>query len=109
MLVIANPQTVNSLNYKDVNRKLLFEKERWTHWLLSFSFIRNNLHILCKRRAKGLQVRSTSRKHSKFLNNLGVLDGIRVLAALMVSFSMAFFCSYYHVIQFPDDAKVIYN
>ena len=41
-----------TINYKDVNRKLLLEKETWTFYLLSFSCIRNNLHIMCKRKKK---------------------------------------------------------
>lgn len=56
ILVLADSNIVNSLNYKDVNRKLLFEKEVWTYSILSFSFIRNNLHLLCKKRQKGFHL-----------------------------------------------------
>ena len=40
------------ISYKDVNRQLLLEKETWTFYLLGFSCIRNNFHILCKRKKK---------------------------------------------------------
>jgi len=79
VLVLADTNIVNSLNYKDVNRKLLFEKEVWTYPILSFSFIRNNLHMLCKKRQKSFQIKNPTRKAEKLISNLAVLDGIRSL------------------------------
>jgi hypothetical protein len=61
IIVIADDDKVNALNYKDVNRKLLLEKESWTYYFLVFSFIRNNLHILCKKR-KRVELKQTTRK-----------------------------------------------
>jgi hypothetical protein len=109
VLVIADTNLVNSLNYKDVNRKILFEKEWWTLILISFSFIRNNLHILFKKRSKGFLVRSSSRKTRKLLNNLAIFDGIKSIASFQVCYALAFISSYYCVIQYPDEAKEIYN
>lgn len=54
-----------TINYKDFNRRLLLEKETWTFYLLAFSCIRNNLHIVCKRKKKPHNVISTA--HSRVL------------------------------------------
>mmetsp|Transcript_42318 Transcript_42318/g.64908 ORF Transcript_42318/g.64908 Transcript_42318/m.64908 type:complete len:95 (-) Transcript_42318:1514-1798(-) len=61
VIVLADEEIVNPNSYKDVNRKLLLEKESWTYYMLSFSFIRNNLHHLCKKRKK-TELRQTSWK-----------------------------------------------
>lgn len=109
IIVIADPDHVNSLNYKDVNRKLLLEKENWTFYFLSFSFLRNNLHLLCKKRQRQFEMKQHTRKAQKLINNLSILDGIRVLLSYQICYALAFFCAYYHIIQFPGDAKQFYR
>ena len=52
IIVIVDDQVVNALEYKDMNRRLLLEKEKWTYHFLIFSIVRNNLLILCKKRRK---------------------------------------------------------
>ena len=55
LIVIADDEKVNALNYKDVNRKLLLEKEPWTFNFLAFSFIRSvTTSIFCAKNEKGL-------------------------------------------------------
>ena len=52
IIVITDQADGNMLDYKDVNRKILLEKERWAFYFLSFSFLRNNMHLLCKKRQR---------------------------------------------------------
>ena len=106
LIVIADDEKVNALNYKDVNRKLLLEKEPWTFNFLAFSFIRNNLHILCKKR-KRVELKQKTRKAQKLANNLAIFDGIKSLMSFQVCYAMAFLCGFYQIVQFPGDAHVI--
>lgn len=99
---------VNALAYKDVNRKLLLEKERWTYHFLIFSIVRNNLHILCKKRRR-VEIKQPTRKSQKLVRNLAIFDGMKALMSFQICYAMAFYCSYYHIIQFPGDASKITN
>lgn len=106
IIVIADDQIVNALNYKDVNRKLLLEKEQWTYYFLIFSFVRNNLHILCKKRRR-IVMKQPTRKSQKLVNNLAIFDGIKSIMSFQICYAMSFYCAYYHIIQFPGDASEV--
>ena len=111
IIVILDQSNVNYDSYKDVNRKLLLEKEKWTFYFLIFSFIRNNLHILCKRRKKikiqGLP--AVTRKTQQLLENLQVFDGIRAIYSLQFCYAISFFCAFYQILQFPHDKMNVMN
>ena len=80
-----------------MNRRLLLEKEKWTLYILSFSFIRNNFHWLCKKRKK-TEMRQPSWKAQKLVRNLQIFDGLKSILSCHVSYALAFYCAYYQVI-----------
>lgn len=38
-----------------------------------------------------------------------MFDGLKSFISFQLCYSMAFFCAYYQIIQFPDDAEQVYQ
>lgn len=99
-MVIQDESKIDYQNYKDINRRLLLEKETWTFYFLIFSFIRNNLYVLCKKR-KRVRIEGAptlTRKAQQLVSNLQIFDGIRGIYSLQICYALSFFCAQYQII-----------
>lgn len=56
-----------------------------------------------------MRLYNTTRKANKIISNFQIFDGIRCFLSFQICYAFSFFCAYYQIIQFPDDAKKFYD
>ena len=50
-----------------------------------------------------------TRKAQQLLGNLQIFDGIKGLLSIQFCYCFAFYCAFYQIIQFPDQAQKVKN